>query len=541
MTMKPNAIQNDVVQYKQRVIQAFSSAKSCATYAEALKQSLPLPNNTGYLLPICEIHATDDILIKKLAKWRDENSSAYPTRFQVTIDGTKKWLRTRILDVDDRILFLVLNKGGNVIGHVGLANAINDTAEVEFDNILRGEKQAEPGIMTLAMQALLQWTQETLRPKRIFLRVFNDNQHAITFYHHLGFADEKLQPLKRVVFGEVVSYVSDEELSQPADTYFLHMVYPILLSPTSPRKLVSVVIPAQNEEENIPALEEKVLEATENLPYDFEFIVVDNRSTDCTRELVTGICARDSRWKYIRFTRDFTVEGSIAAGYHYSRGDAIIVLYSDLQDPPTVIPRFLEKWEQGYEVVYGVRTARPGDPGWRNFMAKLAYRLINSMAEVHIPVDTGDFRLIDKRVRNALENFGENNRYMRGLIAWVGFNQTGIVYERQPRTAGVSKGPFWLILFYAINAITSFSIQPLRIFLVAGAIITTVSLIAIVIYLLLYFFGHPIVGLMTVVILSFLGIGINSFGIGLLGEYLGRTYSETKRRPIYIVDEIIGF
>ena len=171
MTIRPNAIQNDIIQYQQRVRKAFSSAKSCATYADALKQCLPLPNNAGYLLPIGEIHATDDILITKLAKWRDENSAAYPTRFPVTIDGTKNWLRSRILDADDRLLFLVLDKRGNILGHVGLANAINETAEVEFDNILRGEKQAEPGIMSLAMQTLLQWTQEILRPKRIFLRV----------------------------------------------------------------------------------------------------------------------------------------------------------------------------------------------------------------------------------------------------------------------------------------------------------------------------------------------------------------------------------
>jgi glycosyltransferase involved in cell wall biosynthesis/RimJ/RimL family protein N-acetyltransferase len=541
MVIKPNAIQNNIVQYQQRVMQAFSNAKSCATYTEALKQSILLPNNAGYLLPICELHAKDNILIAKLAKWRDENSSAYPTRFPVTIDGTEKWLRSRILDADDKILFLVLDKGGNVVGHVGLANVLNEAQEVEFDNILRGEKQAEPGIMTLAMQTLLQWAQETLRPKRIFLRVFNDNQHAITFYRRIGFVDEKLQPLKRIVSGELISYVSGEEQNQPADSYFLHMDYPILLSPASPRKRISIVIPAQNEEQNIPALEKKVLEVTENLPYDFEFIVVDNRSTDRTGELVKEICAKDLRWKYIRFTRDFTVEGSIAAGYHYSTGDAIIVLYSDLQDPPNVIPRFLEKWEQGYEVVYGVRTVRPGDPGWRNFMAKLAYRLINLLAEVHIPVDTGDFRLIDKRVRNALENFGEYNRYMRGLIAWVGFNQTGITYERKPRIAGVSKGPFWLILFYAISAITSFSIQPLRIFLFAGAALTVLSLIAILVNILLYFVGRPVAGLTTVFILSFLGIGINSFGIGLLGEYLGRTYFETKRRPIYIVDEMVGF
>ncbi len=541
MTAATTLENNDITQYQQRVLLAFSNAKSCATYAEAFKQSLPLPNNAGYLLPVCELHISDDSTIAKLAKWRDENSFAYPTRFPVTFDGTKKWLRTHLLDVNDRILFLVLDIRGNALGHVGLANAINETAEIEIDNILRGEKQSEPGILSLAMQTLLEWTQETLHPKRIFLHVFSDNQHAIAFYHRLGFSDEKLLPLKRIESGDIVNYVTDDRQNQPADSYFLQMTYPVLISSASPKKLISIVIPARNEELNIAPLEEQVLKATENLPYHFEYIVVDNRSTDRTGELVKEICSRDARWKYIRFTRDFTSESSITAGYHYSKGDAIIVLYSDLQDPPSMISRFLEKWEQGYDVVYGVRTVRRGDPAWRNFLTKIFYRLINSLADINIPLDTGDFRLIDKKVRNALESFGEYNRYMRGIIAWVGFNQTGILYERQPRTAGVSKGPFWHILLYALTAITSFSIQPLRIFLVAGIGITALSLAAIIINLFSYFIGKPVAGLTTLFILSFLGIGINSFGIGLLGEYLGRTYFETKRRPIYLVDEIIGF
>jgi dolichol-phosphate mannosyltransferase len=306
------------------------------------------------------------------------------------------------------------------------------------------------------------------------------------------------------------------------------------------RKLVTLVIPARNEEDSITRLEQEVLQVTNPLPYDFEFIVIDNRSTDRTGERVKALCQRDPRWKYIRFSRDFTVEGSIAAGYHYACGDAIIVLYSDLQDPPSVIPRFLEKWEEGYEVVYGVRTIRRGDPTWRNVLVKFFYRVIRAMAEVDIPADTGDYRLIDRKVRDALENVTEYNRYMRGLIAWLGFKQVGITYERHPRETGASKGPFWHIVFFALNAITSFSMKPLRLFMFLGFGITIFSMIAILIHFVLYFTGNPVPGLTTLFILSFLGIGINSIGIGILGEYIGRIYGEVKHRPIYVIDEQVG-
>ncbi len=232
--------------------------------------------------------------------------------------------------------------------------------------------------------------------------------------------------------------------------------------------LITIVIPALNEEQTIPRLERELLAVIEALPYRYEFIVIDNGSVDRTGELVKNICERDPRWKYIRFSRNFTVEMSITAGYHFSNGDAIIVLYSDLQDPPEVIPQMLDKWQEGYDVVYGVRTVRPGDPTWRNLSVKIAYRLIAWFSDVSIPKDTGDFRLITRQVRDALERCGEYNRYMRGLIAWLGFRQTGILYERRPRKAGVSKAPFWHTVFFVINAITSFSLKPLRMFSVLG-------------------------------------------------------------------------
>lgn len=306
------------------------------------------------------------------------------------------------------------------------------------------------------------------------------------------------------------------------------------------RELISVVIPTMNEEGNIPRLEAELMAAVESLPYDFEFIVIDNGSADRTGELVKAICARDPRWKYLRFSRNFTVEMSITAGYHYSGGDAIVVLYSDLQDPPDVISRFIDKWQEGYDVVYGVRTARPGDSAIRNFAVKIAYRVIGWFSDVPIPNDTGDFRLISRQVRDALERCPEHNRYMRGLISWLGFRQLGIPYERRPRKAGASKAPFSHLLFFAFNAITSFSLRPLRLFMLMGVIILAVSVIAAFVYVLLSFTANPPPGITTIIVLLLAAIGLNSIGIGLLGEYVGRTYAEAKNRPLYVVQEAVN-
>lgn len=304
--------------------------------------------------------------------------------------------------------------------------------------------------------------------------------------------------------------------------------------------LISIVIPARNEEESIPRLEAELQAVVEALPYDFEFIVVDNDSADQTGQLVKAICARDPRWKYLRFSRNFTVEMSITAGYRVAQGDAIIVLYSDLQDPPAVIPRFLEKWQEGYDVVYGVRTVRPGEPGWRNLAVHIVYRVIAWASDVPIPADAGDFRLITRQVRDALEQCGEYNRYLRGLIAWLGFRQIGIPYERHSRQAGESKAPFWELVFFTFNAITSFSLKPLRFFTLMGVALLFISSLALPVYVILYLIGSPPPGITTIIALLLVAIGLNSLGIGILGEYLGRTYAEVKRRPLYLVKETVN-
>jgi polyisoprenyl-phosphate glycosyltransferase len=307
------------------------------------------------------------------------------------------------------------------------------------------------------------------------------------------------------------------------------------------KPLVTLIIPARNEALNLPRVEQEVVAMIDSQPqYTFECVLVDNASTDTTPELCRELCARDPRWKYLRFSRNFTVEMSMTAGYHFARGEAIIVLYSDLQDPPSVIPQFLSKWQEGYDVVYGVRTVRPGDPQWRNAAVMVAYRVIAWFADVPIPTDAGDFRLITRPVCDALNRMGEYNRYMRGMIAWLGFKQIGVYYERQPRKAGKSSAPFWSIFFFTLNAITSFSLRPLRLFAGFGMVLIVLSVLMGVIYTVLFFTENPPPGITTLIVLAFLAIGINSLGIGILGEYIGRTYSEVKQRPLYVIEEAIG-
>src|SRR5262245_14438818 len=235
--------------------------------------------------------------------------------------------------------------------------------------------------------------------------------------------------------------------------------------------LISIVVPALNEEDNIPRLERELLAATDGLPYRFEFIVVDNDSVDRTGELLKEICARDPRWKYVRFSRTFDLEMSITAGYEYADGDAIIVLYSDLQEPPSVIPEFIEKWQQGYDVVYGVHTTRHGEAAFRTWSGRIGYRLISKLAEIQIPPDVCDFRLITREVRDALMQFGERLRYLRGLMAWLGFKQIGVPYERQAREAGESKASVGLLFKYLLNGIFGFSLKPLRLFAILGSVL----------------------------------------------------------------------
>src|SRR5947207_15212986 len=228
-----------------------------------------------------------------------------------------------------------------------------------------------------------------------------------------------------------------------------------------PRKLLSIIVPARNEEANLPRAYEEITTVLAELPYEYEVIVIDNASSDRTGEVAEDLCVSDPRWRYLRFSRDFNVEISIAAGLRYARGDAAIVLFSDLQDPPELIPEFTREWENGADVVYGMLRQRGGDPFWKAGGARLFYWLIHKLADVEITPNATDFRLYSRRAIDALNQFEERNRYLRGFAHWIGFKRCAIPYDRSPRQAGRSKAPLFYLLNLALNAITCFSIKPL--------------------------------------------------------------------------------
>ena len=297
-------------------------------------------------------------------------------------------------------------------------------------------------------------------------------------------------------------------------------------------------MPARNEEGNLPRAYDEVTAVFANLPqYDYEVIVIDNASRDRTGEIAREFCARDPRWKYVRFSRDFGGETSLTVGMRLAKGDAVINLFSDLQDPTERIPDFIAKWEEGYDVVSGILQDRQDNSKLRGIAARLAYRLIRASSEIEIPENATDFRLTSRRVVDAFNQLNERQRYVRGLMHWVGFNKCEIKYDRRPRQWGRSKAPFWWCLQFALNAITSFSTKPLKLFMLFGMTVLTISLVASLWYAATRIFNidDPPRGIPTIIILLLWNLGIMSLGIGMLGEYLGHLYTEAKGRPIAIV------
>ena len=305
----------------------------------------------------------------------------------------------------------------------------------------------------------------------------------------------------------------------------------------------SIVAPCFNEEKVLPELYRRICQVMEQTNESWELVLVNDGSRDRTSEVMRELHGQDARIKVIDFARNFSHQLAVTAGLDYARGEAIIIIDADLQDPPELILQMIEKWRAGYEVVYAVRTKRIGESWFKEFTAKLFYRIIYRITDVKIPLDTGDFRLMDRKVVNALGKLRERHRFIRGMTSWVGFKQIGVEYERQERFAGETHYPFRKMLKFAMDAITGFSYLPLQIATYLGFIIAVASAVFAfgVIFARLGMEEHPFLGqATTLVVVLFLG-GVQMITLGIIGEYLGRIYDEVKGRPLYITREVLGF
>ena len=300
----------------------------------------------------------------------------------------------------------------------------------------------------------------------------------------------------------------------------------------------SVVVPIYNELENIPELYPRIKDVMEKTGEPWELILIDDGSTDGSTEVIRKLAQNDKRVRPVIFARNFGHQIAVTAGIDYSRGDAVIIIDADLQDPPEVILDLIDKWREGYEVVYAVREEREGETWFKRTTASLFYRLIQAVTKVDIPLDTGDFRLIDKKVVDVMKTMRERHRFLRGMSAWVGFKQVGVTYKRKPRYAGTSKYPLKKMVQFALNAITSFSYFPLQLATYIGFFAAGLSVLAIpVIAILRWTTGTVLMGQATTLIMVlFLG-GVQLISLGIIGEYIGRIYDEAKGRPLYTVAE----
>ncbi|HSL28622.1 MAG TPA: glycosyltransferase family 2 protein [Anaerolineales bacterium] len=300
----------------------------------------------------------------------------------------------------------------------------------------------------------------------------------------------------------------------------------------------SIVAPIYNELENLPELYRRVKEVMESTGEPWELLLIDDGSTDGSTEVICQLGNEDPRVRPVIFARNFGHQIAITAGWDYARGEAVVTIDADLQDPPELILELAEKWKQGYEVVFAVRVEREGESWFKLWTASLFYRLIYRITDVKIPLDTGDFRLMDRKVVNVLRQMRERHRFPRGMSAWVGFRQIGVEYKRAARLAGETKYPFRKMFRLALNAITSFSYFPLQVATFFGFASAGIAILAIipVVYLRMTgsqaFFGQAT----TLIAVLFLG-GVQLICVGILGEYIGRLYDEAKGRPLYIVRE----
>jgi dolichol-phosphate mannosyltransferase len=309
----------------------------------------------------------------------------------------------------------------------------------------------------------------------------------------------------------------------------------------SQRVTYSVVVPVYNEIESISEMHKRLESVLDSLDAPWELILVDDGSSDGSTEEILKIADQDGRVRPIIFARNFGHQIAITAGLDLSRGEAVIIIDADLQDPPEVIADFVEKWKEGYEVVFGVRSEREGESWFKRLTASLFYRMIYRITDVKIPLDSGDFRLLDRQAVDTLNTMRERHRFPRGMAAWIGFKQIGIPYRRSARFAGATKYPFRKMFRLALDAVTGFSYFPLQLATYLGFICAGVSAVAIPVVIGMRLTGsQAFLGQATTLIaVLFLG-GVQLISLGILGEYIGRLYDEAKGRPLYIMRQQDG-
>lgn len=307
-------------------------------------------------------------------------------------------------------------------------------------------------------------------------------------------------------------------------------------------KLISIVVPMYYEEKVADECYKRLKKVMNDNNINYEFIFVNDGSKDKTFEILNKIAEEDNNTKIISFSRNFGHQIAVTAGVDKAKGDAVIVIDADLQDPPELIPKMIDLWNEGYKVVYAKRKKRKGESFFKLFTAGMFYRILDKMTDIDIPLDTGDFRLMDRDVVNVLKTMKENNRFVRGMVSWVGFKQTPIEYERDERFAGETKYPLKKMIKFASDGIISFSAKPLKLMGSLGVFCVSVSLI-IFLYALIRKLTNDVnvvsgwASIMTAV--TFLG-GVQLLSISVLGEYIGRIYDESKGRPLYIIEKEVN-
>ncbi len=306
------------------------------------------------------------------------------------------------------------------------------------------------------------------------------------------------------------------------------------------RPTLSLVVPAYNEQEVLPEFHRRATAALDGLGMSYEVVYVNDGSADRTLDVLRDMQQRDPRTVVVSLSRNFGKEIALTAGLDHTRGDAVVVIDADLQDPPELIGQLVERWRQGHDVVYARRVRRDGETWFKRFTAHAFYRVIGGMSRVRIPEDTGDFRLLSRRAVDAVRSLREQHRFMKGLFAWVGYSQVAVDYQRDPRAAGQTKWNYWKLWNLALEGITSFTIAPLKLATYVGLVIalTAFAYAGVIIFKTLIH-GDPVRGFPTLMVTVLFMGGVQLLFIGVIGEYLGRIFNESKGRPLYFVGELL--